>query len=178
VAPEPEGSSLHSHEGATGPYPEPTKSTLHTQPFSPKSILIPSCYLCLDPQSGLFRSVFPTKPLHTFPPLQCVPHAPPISFSSTWGSQTVGRLPPSGEALLFLWGGGVTSCLYEGHIYLERNTSATYNIYFGRYIVWFKYFIYHLVLVPVLTLNSKFSCRLKLENYVIHWLNIMSNLFI
>jgi hypothetical protein len=32
VAPESEGSSLYSQEPYTGPYPEPTKSTLHPPP--------------------------------------------------------------------------------------------------------------------------------------------------
>jgi hypothetical protein len=46
VAPEPEGSSPHSQESATGPYPEPTGSTLrppnnlpmiHSDPILPST---------------------------------------------------------------------------------------------------------------------------------------------
>jgi hypothetical protein len=35
VAPEPEGSLLYSQETATGPYPEPTGTTLHSPSQSP-----------------------------------------------------------------------------------------------------------------------------------------------
>jgi hypothetical protein len=42
MGPEPEGSSPYSQEPATGPYPEPTETTLQPQPFSLRSILIPS----------------------------------------------------------------------------------------------------------------------------------------
>jgi hypothetical protein len=35
VAPETEGSSPYSQEPATGPYPEPTKSNLHSPSQSP-----------------------------------------------------------------------------------------------------------------------------------------------
>jgi hypothetical protein len=65
-ATEPEGSSSHSQQPATGPYPEPTLSTLHTQPISLRSILIPSFRLRLGLPSGLFPSGFPTKTLYTF----------------------------------------------------------------------------------------------------------------
>jgi hypothetical protein len=41
-------------------------STLHPQPTSLRSILIPSSYLCLSLPSGLFPLDFPTKTLHTF----------------------------------------------------------------------------------------------------------------
>jgi hypothetical protein len=37
VAPEPEGSSPYSQEPATGPYPEPSESTLHFSSQSPHS---------------------------------------------------------------------------------------------------------------------------------------------
>jgi hypothetical protein len=69
--------------------------------------------------------------------------------------------------------------LYEGHIYCERNKGAKWNIYFGRHFSWLTYFTYHLI-VPVLarTTSSKFCRRLKLEKYVIHWLNLKSSLFI
>jgi hypothetical protein len=68
VAPEPEGSSPYSQEPATGPYPEPTESTVH----SPNQCLqdpfwIPSSRLRLGLPSGLFPSGFPTKSLYTFP---------------------------------------------------------------------------------------------------------------
>jgi hypothetical protein len=36
VAPEPEGSSPYSQEPATGPYPEPTGSNLHSSSQSPQ----------------------------------------------------------------------------------------------------------------------------------------------
>jgi hypothetical protein len=62
----PEGSSPISQESATGPYPEPTGSTLHPQPISLRSILILPYHVCLDLPSGLFPSGFPTKTLYTF----------------------------------------------------------------------------------------------------------------
>jgi hypothetical protein len=51
---------------ATGPYPEPTESTQHPQPISPRSILIPSYHLRLSLPTGLFPSGFPTKTLYSF----------------------------------------------------------------------------------------------------------------
>jgi hypothetical protein len=50
VAPEPEGSSPHSQQPATGPYPEPDESTPPVSPksISLRSILIPSFHLRLD----------------------------------------------------------------------------------------------------------------------------------
>jgi hypothetical protein len=47
VAPEPEGSSSHSRESTTGPYPNPGASTphTHTQPISRRSILIAASHL-------------------------------------------------------------------------------------------------------------------------------------
>jgi hypothetical protein len=66
VAPEPEGSSPHSREPATGPYPEPDESTPPPQPISLRSILVPSSYLRLGLPSGLFSSGVPTKTLYTF----------------------------------------------------------------------------------------------------------------
>jgi hypothetical protein len=54
VAPEPEGSSLHSQEPANGPYSEPGESTPDPQPISLRSILIPYSHLRLGLRSGLF----------------------------------------------------------------------------------------------------------------------------
>jgi hypothetical protein len=77
VAPEPEGSSLHSQQPATCPYPEPTESTQTLpQPVSLRSILIPSSHLCLS----LPRDLFPSG-CTLSSPLPCVPHAPPTLFS-------------------------------------------------------------------------------------------------
>jgi hypothetical protein len=64
VAPEPEGPSPCSQEPATGPYPEPSESTLHPQPISLRSNLIPSSYLRLGLRSGLFPLDFTTKTLY------------------------------------------------------------------------------------------------------------------
>jgi hypothetical protein len=66
VAPEPADLSPYLQEPATGPYPEPTGSTLPSQPISIRSILIPSYHLHLGLPSGLFPSDFPTKSLYTF----------------------------------------------------------------------------------------------------------------
>jgi hypothetical protein len=54
--------------------------------------------------------------------------------------------PPLRVTLLVLW--GRPSCLYEGHIYFERNMGATWNIYFGKHFTW-------LTLVPVLSPDYK-----------------------
>jgi hypothetical protein len=68
VAPEPEGSSPHSQQPATGPCPKTNKSTPHPrhQQVSPRSIMIPSYHLRLDLPSGLFPLGFPSKNLYTF----------------------------------------------------------------------------------------------------------------
>jgi hypothetical protein len=68
VAQEPEGSSPHSQQPATGPCPEPVESNPHPPSQSPslRSILIPSSHLHLGLPSGLFPSGFPTKTLYTF----------------------------------------------------------------------------------------------------------------
>jgi hypothetical protein len=67
VAQEPEGSSPHSQQLATGPCPEPVESNPHhPKPISLKYILIPSSHLRLGLPSGLFPSGFPTKTLYTF----------------------------------------------------------------------------------------------------------------
>jgi hypothetical protein len=72
VAPEPEGSSLHSQEPTNSPYPEPGKSTSHTHTHSQqifqRSILIPSSPLCLGLLSDLIPLGFPTKTLYMFLP--------------------------------------------------------------------------------------------------------------
>jgi hypothetical protein len=39
------------------------------------------------------------------------------------------------------------SCLYEEHVYFERNMGSRYNIYFGRHFAWLKYITYQSVLV-------------------------------
>jgi hypothetical protein len=66
VAQEPESSSTHSQQLATGPYPEPVESNPHPQPISLRSILIPSYHLRLGLPSGLFPSGSPTKTLYNF----------------------------------------------------------------------------------------------------------------
>jgi hypothetical protein len=72
VAQELEGSSQHSQQLAIAPYSEPVESNPHPQPFSLRSILIPSFHLCLALPSGFFPSGFPTKSLYTFlsPPMR------------------------------------------------------------------------------------------------------------
>jgi hypothetical protein len=86
VVPELKGSSLHSWEPATSPYPEPCDSTplhcarAHTQTHacartytnvcasvSLRSILISSCHIHLSLLSGHIPSGFPTKTLYTSP---------------------------------------------------------------------------------------------------------------
>jgi hypothetical protein len=66
VAQEPEGSSPHSQQPATGPYSEPAESNPPPPSQSPRSILIPSSHLRLGLPSGLFPSGFSTKTLYTF----------------------------------------------------------------------------------------------------------------
>jgi hypothetical protein len=67
VAQEPEGSSSHSQKLATGPYPEPVKSSPDPpQPISLGSILIPFSHLYLGLPRGLFHSCFPPKILYIF----------------------------------------------------------------------------------------------------------------
>jgi hypothetical protein len=66
VAPEPEGSSPHSPEPATDPYPEPGESTPRHPNQSPQGPVWFHLRLVLS--SGLFPSAFPTKTLHTFLP--------------------------------------------------------------------------------------------------------------
>jgi hypothetical protein len=59
VAQEPEGSSPHSQQPATGPCPETTESNPHhPKPVSLRSILIPSSHLRLGLLSGFFPSGF------------------------------------------------------------------------------------------------------------------------
>jgi hypothetical protein len=58
VAPEPEGSSPHSQQPTTSPYPEPGECTPHPQLISLRSVLIPFSHLRLALSSGLFPSCF------------------------------------------------------------------------------------------------------------------------
>jgi hypothetical protein len=88
VAQEPEGSSPHSQQPATGPCPETVESNSHTppKPISLKSILIPSSHLRLSLPSGLFPSGFPTKTLYTFlsSPMRATCPAHHIHLDLTW----------------------------------------------------------------------------------------------
>jgi hypothetical protein len=64
---EPEGSSPHSQQPATGPSTEPVESNPHPpNPVSLRSIMTPSTHLRLGLPSGLFPSGFPTKTLYNF----------------------------------------------------------------------------------------------------------------
>jgi hypothetical protein len=83
VESEPEFSSSHSQQPATGPYPEPIESTPHPQPIFQRPNLIPSSHLCLRLRSRLSRSDFPTKTFCTLSPLPHVPHVPPTSSPLT-----------------------------------------------------------------------------------------------
>jgi hypothetical protein len=69
VVPEPEGSSPHSWEPATGPYPEPGESTPHptTQPISLRSVVIPSSIYALVFQVVSFLWAYPPKPCSFLP---------------------------------------------------------------------------------------------------------------
>jgi hypothetical protein len=85
VAQEPEGSSPHSQQLATGPYPEPVESNPHPQPISLRFILIPlSLIYALVFRVASFLWAIPPKPCTLLSPLQCVPHALPTSLSLTW----------------------------------------------------------------------------------------------
>jgi hypothetical protein len=86
IALELEGSSPHSQQPSTGPYPEPTESAPPTPANLLNIHLIHYSQLLLGLPSGLFASGFPTKTLYNFFPLPCVPHAPPTSFSLTWSA--------------------------------------------------------------------------------------------
>jgi hypothetical protein len=78
--------------------------------------------------------------------------------------------------------GGGASCLYEGHIYLGRNMSATENIYFGRHFAWLKYFTYRLVtvLAPNYKQHILSPAKLRKVSYLLAELYVRSvylNLF-
>jgi hypothetical protein len=66
VEQEPEGSSPHSQQLATGPCTEPVESNPHPQAISVRSNLVPSSHLRLGLPNGLFPSGFPAKTLYTF----------------------------------------------------------------------------------------------------------------
>jgi hypothetical protein len=82
VAPESEGSSPHSREPATGPYPEPGEFIPHPWPSqSPQDPFWSHPTIC----SSVFRvasflQAFPPKPCTLFSLLLCLPHAPATSF--------------------------------------------------------------------------------------------------
>jgi hypothetical protein len=81
VAPDPEGSSLHSQQPANGPYPEPGESTPHPPTNPVRSILIPSA-----PWSFKWSSSFGLShqnPLH-ISPLSYACHMPRPPFSLIW----------------------------------------------------------------------------------------------
>jgi hypothetical protein len=69
------------------------------------------------------------------------------------------------------------SCLYEGHIYVERSMAATWNIFLSTLLGW------HILLITywrcwLQTTINIFYRRLNLEKYVSRYLKPMSNLFI
>jgi hypothetical protein len=69
VAPEPRGSSPHSQESATGPYPEPTESTPHLPAILPKTHS--------DPDPPIYASVFRVVSfLRAFPLKPCTIPSP------------------------------------------------------------------------------------------------------
>jgi hypothetical protein len=102
-----------------------------------------------------------------FPPVALVrsPEVPKL-----WGA------PPPGGAVVPL--GGDASCLCEGHIYFERIVGAIQNVHFDRHFTRLKYFPYHSV--PVLAPNCKHHILslTKIEKYVTHLLNFLSDQFI
>jgi hypothetical protein len=69
---EPEGSSLHSQEPTTSPYPDLVQSIPHPppQPISLRSILISSSHLHLSFPCSLTTLVFPPKPCTLFSPFR------------------------------------------------------------------------------------------------------------
>jgi hypothetical protein len=95
VAQEPEGSSPHSQQHATGLCPE----TVESNPPLPPSQSPQDPFWSHPPTYALvlrvvsFLRAFPPKPCTIFSPLPCVPHALPTSFALTWCAYLVeGRL--------------------------------------------------------------------------------------
>jgi hypothetical protein len=81
AAPEPEGSSPHSQQPATGPYPEPGESILHPSANLPKvhfDPILPSTPRSFKWSLSLWLL---TRTLYTFSLLPCVPHTLPTSLT-------------------------------------------------------------------------------------------------
>jgi hypothetical protein len=79
-----------------------------------------------------------------------------VEVTKLWGAPPRGALGRLGRA----------SCLYEGHIYSERNKDAV------------KYFTLHLVPVLAPKYKQHILSPAKILKSVIHQLNFMSNMFI
>jgi hypothetical protein len=87
VAQEPEASSPHSQRPATGLYPKPTGSTLHSPSQSPQDPFWSHSHIYVFVfQEVSFRLAIPPKPCTLSSPLSCVPHVPPTSFSFIWSA--------------------------------------------------------------------------------------------
>jgi hypothetical protein len=72
---------------------------------------------------------------------------------------------------------GGASWLYEGHLYFERNMRAIF-FWLGTLLGWFVYLSLSTITGSKLSCKQHILSRLKLEKYVIHYLNFISNLFI
>jgi hypothetical protein len=78
-----------------------------------------------------------------------------VEVTKLWGA------PPGGGGQCWSPGGGGASCVYEGHIYFERNMGARRNIYFCRHFAWYKY--------EVSFYNLNFTqVYINLDKYAIH----------